>query len=489
VVAARENTATEPPVSGATILVRVRYSDGSEGSGLAVCLRDSRGDVRIGGFRRSTDARGHCQFDLVPPGRWLAATTTASADRRAVVTVAANERVEIDLVIPVVLLLRGRVVDEFARSIANAELILGPVGVTDHDAGVVALTGDDGAFTVRTGLDPVLLGARAAGYCASSMRMVRGQDGAVHGDLVIALGKKGGSVQGIVHTPWGEPIPTATVQIGEGRLDALPFLDPAAAMPTQHVLPAQVWTDERGRFEAIGLASGLQPIAVRAPGWALWRGECLVTKGAVTEVKVVLHRGGEVFGRVATLAGEPVAGATIEIGSSGTLGRFEAVADANGSFRIVAVPPGSVRVSTANERCGKTATTVMVSEGGATECNLVLDGGRVLAGRAIPKDGDAIGFVQVLLWKIGEDRGTAGFVGKDGRFWFPNLPAGKFGVEFRGWGVSRTRFLGIDPDRPPGRGDRVPAAGEAIRNRAPSRRDRRRRERAARRRRDPGAAR
>lgn len=436
-----QDGALETPAEG-TLVVRVRYGDGALGRGVVVMLQEPGGDPRVGIHRQTTDDEGMCTFSRLPVGRWLARVTAAYVTRDAVAVIEPNDTVWIELVVPILMHIRGRVVAPDMQPVADAEVLLGPLASRGHDAGVVAHSDRDGYFVVRSGVNPSILGARASGYAPSRMVLVAGEDGSHHEGVKLVLAKGGGDVHGQVKTPWGAGIAAATVRIGAGRLDAIHPVDNASP-----ALAAQTWSDMEGKFELTGLPTGDQPVTVRAPGWAPWQGTCTVKPGELVQCDVVLYRGGQIAGKVTTPAGAAIAGCTVSIGDVGNLDFAQCVTDDAGEYRMASVSPGSISVLARDKRHGFAQAEIAVAEDETTICNFVLDSGRVLAGRVVDQDGRPVSRATVRVTRHGGGWGMGGrTLDADGRFSIANLPAGQFLVYFRGRGIKSKTFRGVDPD-------------------------------------------
>ena len=448
------DTTEEPPVepqrlavkdianateSTGTLIVHVRYQDGMTGNGVVVLVHQPQGDPRVGVWRGTADDGGICTFAALPAGRWLAHVTIAHPTRAAVATVSAGGTARLDLVIPVCMEIRGRVLDPHRLAVQGAEIVLAPPGSRDHDAAVVAVTGHDGMFFVRSGLSPSLVGARASGYGPSRMVMIEGENGSTREGVELILLPFGGDVKGRVTTPFGAAVARATVRIGAGRLDAVRTgtgpIDP---------LPGQTWTDLDGRFVLAGMPEGKQHVYVRAPGWAAWEGHCRVVRGETVDCNVVLSAGGNVTGTVNTKVGSGISGAVITLGKPGTLAFMKCLTNEAGEYRMTDVAPGGVTLSAQHPRYGKETAEVSVQKDETVHCAIVLDPGRVLAGRVVSTEGRVIRGVAVSVQKVGGGWGWAGVTLDDrGRFWVTNLPDAPVFVLIDGQGIVHKLFWGI----------------------------------------------
>lgn len=426
-------------VSTGTLIVSVRYQDGMTGKGVVVLVHEPQGDPRVGVWRETADDGGTCTFATLTPGRWLAHVAAAPATRQAVATVSAGATARLELVIPVSIEIRGRVLDPHRLAVRGADIVLAPPSTRDHDAAVVAVSGHDGTFFVRSGHSPSLVGARASGYGPSRMVMIEGENRSPREGVELILVPFGGDVKGRVTTSSGAAVARATVRIGAGRLDAI-----RTGTGPIEPLPGQTWTDVDGRFALAGMPEGKQHVAVRAPGWAAWEGRCLVVRGQTVECNVVLSAGGNVTGTVTTKAGSGISGVVVTLGKPGTLAFMKCIANEAGEFRMTDVAPGAVLLSAQHPRYGKATAEALVRQDETVHCAIVLDPGRVLAGRVESTEGRVIQRVSVSVQKVGGGWGwVTSQLDDRGRFWVTNLPDTPVHVSIEGQGIVRKEFRRI----------------------------------------------
>lgn len=263
------------------------------------------------------------------------------------------------------------------RGLAGARVVLAEdgiaafprEGVTDGDGNVVL-----GPVTSRAA--SVLV--RADGYVPRGMLV----PAKLEGPLVVSV-VKGGTIVGEVVDERDDPVPGASVEVVGVDFDGMPVdetpermawaesnfawslagprpLIPAGELgvmpgPVPHIpkdgdktqlptpkLPEGVepWiSDKNGRFRAGPVSPGRLRAIVRHPGYVEGTSEPVdVAPGKESKVKVVLHTGATLSGRVLDEGGRPVAGARVEVAAlHGSLVRATMSAE-DGTFAFASVP-------------------------------------------------------------------------------------------------------------------------------------------------------
>ncbi|MBL8750257.1 MAG: carboxypeptidase regulatory-like domain-containing protein [Planctomycetes bacterium] len=174
-----------------------------------------------------------------------------------------------------------------------------------------------------------------------------GGDGVVR-ELDVTL-SAGATIRGHVMDAFGRPLTGATVTTAaEGADPDSPLWRVLAGAAPERITPRTATTDADGRFELPRLSFGQYQLEVRHPDACLARqnGIVLDAEGVRTIAPIRLVRGAEVSGRV-TIGGRTAAQAKILLttpsnaASRGSAFRLEAIADADGFFRMPRrVPPG-----------------------------------------------------------------------------------------------------------------------------------------------------
>lgn len=411
--------AAAAPTTG-DLLVHLRHHDGTPGADVLVQALPASGDFRTFAPREHADRAGDARFAALPAGPWL--LTAWPQTSHLAVDVRAGETTEVAFALEQGMAVRGTVVDASGVPVAGALVEFTPMATAFLDAQAVAVTATDGTFALRSCLPSCLLGARAQGHAASPLRFVSGRRG---GSVEVRLQFEGagGAVEGLVRDREGRPVAGAAVRAGAGRTNCIPGRDPSPP------LPALVRTDAEGRFRAIGIAPGPQPVSVCAAGFAPWLGECEVTAHGTSVVHVLLEPGVTCAGIVVQADGAPVAGASVAVHDeedehpvrgAGRLSHLQTRSGADGAFTLRGLPAGGVELRA--HTGGRLTTARVVGEPGETvACELRLEEGRALRGRVVDERGAPVPDVRI---SVSGARSLFAHVVTDaeGRFEVPQCP-------------------------------------------------------------------
>jgi RNA polymerase sigma-70 factor (ECF subfamily) len=418
--AARQEVAAPnaDPAATGTLLVHVRYADEPKlAAGLTVLVSRPGGDFRVGVHRAVTDAAGDARFEALPPGN-VRAGITAMATASVVTEIEAGASAECSLLLRGGMTLSGIVVDAAGVPVAGAMVEAVRAGDSGIDAAQVALTAADGTFVVRECVTLCLVGARAAGHAASQLYFRQGKPGAEE-HVRIELGPNGGSVEGVVVGPAGEPVPDAVVRVGEGWTEWI--MSTSQGAPP---LPALVRTDANGRFVAIGVPPGTQPVQVRARDYAPWLGSCDVAAGLTAAQRIVLSPGVTCTGIVRDEVGQPADNVEIVVGQRGDFVLLRTRSAADGTFVLRGLPPSGFELNASKERLGKASARLAGQPGETVQCELQLSNGLVLRGRVLDDLEAPAAGAEVRCEAEGDGtRWTAVvFTDKEGHFLVPDCP-------------------------------------------------------------------
>lgn len=441
--AQREPVAEPPPAATApatgALLVRARRPDGEPAFGVTVVVRPRGSDVRFASIRQVTDEDGEARFEGLRPGTWSITNTLAPGGTRAEVEAGATAVVDYELRAGITL--TGVVLDPTGHPVPGASVeVIMPIRV-DADAETIATTGAEGQFVVFDVVEMCLVGARAPGFTASRLHYVELEVGAI-AEVELRLGEAGGMVEGVVLAAHGAPVPAATVIIGSGATTGLRASPSVGAPP----LPALVHTDADGRFRAVGVSPGTQPVRVRAAEFAPWAGTCEVFAAATTSMPVVLQQGGAVRGTVRDGTGAPVAEALVAIGTIPDFGYCRTRSAADGGFELTGLAAGECELRVEHESHLRATQRIVVREGVTVACAVVLVRGLDLRGRVV--DGHGVGVEGAIVAWFGEGPASGGTTDTDaaGCFHLARLPGnGSISLSVRGNDIEPMQRSEIDP--------------------------------------------
>lgn len=438
------SVASAPATTGA-LVVHVRYGDDKRpAANVTVTVGRLAADNRVDGLRQRTDANGTARFPSVPPGR-AAITCDRGVEPHHRVDVVAGETTTLDYELPIGLHLTGIVVGAAEAPVAGAWIEVLPTPAGYADAEVLAVSGPDGRFVVRSAPSSLLVGARAEGHSPSPLEYVTGKDGNA-AEVRLVLGQAAGGVDGIVVDEQARPVAGAVVRIG-----VVPRLATAPIGNRAPPLTALVRSDAEGRFRAIGVPPGAQPVVARASEFAPWQGTIEVGAHLTARLRIDLRVGGAIRGRVVDAAGAPVAKAQVEVGQWGELAHYVTTSTEDGSFALSGLPLGDVVLMAKHGQHGRAQQSVPTGSGTTTACELRLSRGHELRGRIVDEAGAPIvgahlsGLVPMdgAIWSS-EARSDG-----DGRFALPNCPEGKLmAIQVMAVGFDMLARNGIDPTVP-----------------------------------------
>lgn len=273
-----------------------------------------------------TDEKGLFQLDGLGGGRFEVTASRVAGAARAKKTVAVGEQVVLEL--PDDGILRGRVRTEDGQPVSSLSVSIAGYGER------IADVRENGVFRVA-GVPPgnVLVEVRAPGYAAPPLRSATLSEGR-ETDLGELLLSRGRALEGTVVDEHGAPVAGAAVHVGSRLIgDALSLVTEDAAVLGQI---ATARTGPEGRFRIDD-----------APAQARWLMAEHVTAGRSSPLAltagaplVKLRITGRLVGRV-MLGGAPAAGLLIIVNLDSQRDvQFTALTDADGTYRIEAVPPG-----------------------------------------------------------------------------------------------------------------------------------------------------
>ncbi len=378
-VGALSNTPPTPvPSRSASVLVRALWAEGrAPASGVWIELRSLGDRVPELQLRRArTNSVGEARFEDVSPGR-----VVARSDRglHRVDTVLEAEQKELELVLEPGFQLLGDVVDEFEQPVAGAEIWVDDSG--PEGRGFAVATSDaEGRFEVRDlGRGAQLfVGARAAGR-APTLQYFLNAPASDEVRVRLVFTARGAPLRVVVLDSHGEPVPDATLCLGElTRGKGLSLPDGSHGSPPA---PLRARSDGSGEAQFEGAALGRTSLAVRAPDFAPWSGE--VDIGSERNVVVRLERGAVLRGRVVDADGRPVSNAHVSVGIPADFTGTFASSKRDGTFALHGLPVGEFKAHVRADQRGSAEESFHATPGAELEWNAQLASGGVVRGRVV----------------------------------------------------------------------------------------------------------
>lgn len=385
-----DTPAETPSGSGDVVVHAVWEADGSPAPDVLALLTYRRAgapflDERI----LRTDARGIARFAAVPAA---GGTVQLLRGRMRNLAFDPDGTTDVTLAMPVGLVVEGEVVDELDRPIPGAEIWLSQRWSSDKGH-IIAETGAGGRFELASITSDHFIGAQAPGRGLSYVQSARGKPG----DRVpmrIVLATEGGRIRGVVIGPDSRALVGAEVRIGERDAQDSVMLASGVRVPGP---PLQfAWTDLEGAFEIDCVPVGRAPVKIRAPGFATWSQTIdVVPEG--NEVRAQLVGETVVTGRVATLNGQPVAGAHIHTPTPWRFGGSSGFSGADGSFTLRGLGPGETTLIAEHAEHGRTELSITLGAGESFHWDPVLQRTPRIFGRLVDEFGNPLPGRAVLV--------------------------------------------------------------------------------------------
>ncbi len=288
--------------------------------------------------------------------------------------------------------LRGHVVDSTGRPVAGALVWLQILTVRGNTSSSMqsgrTTTAEDGRFTIEE-VSPgeIELHVRADGYRSAELKSLTVEPERDLEDLRIVL-EPGATISGRVTDALGRPVPGAMVLVSEQgtRFGGLQSLDD---------------TDAEGRYRLEGVSPGRRTVFARHDDHPPVSREIDAELGD-NLLDLAFEGGATVSGRVLGPAGEPVAGAEINLGTTSMLVRFggdsqPGLSDTSGAFSIGGVAAGTYTLQAQKE--GYATGVVEDLEVGAGDLHGVeirLSRGSAIVGRLLGLDRSDYLRVQII---------------------------------------------------------------------------------------------
>ncbi len=407
--------------------ILVTWSDtGSPAAGIEVRALPTAHDTPALLQRQArTDPDGRARLAGLPAGTWTVETDRGARTEAATT---AGRSTPVHLHLPPALTVKGTAVDDDGRGVGGAEITLSDAD-DFADTAVVAKAAPDGTFLLRGVPRRSLISARAPGHrSAMALRASSDVDGTV--ELRLVLHRGGRVVRGRVVRPDGTPVAGAAVVVGF-IVDAdliVPFVSPRTpARP-----PVITRTDAHGRFAAIGVRTDVTEVVwVRADGFAMWRGPAPLS---AEEIVVELQPGGDVAGVLRGPDGAPCAGVDVTMlaheaeGAHGLprWARHAQQTDAEGRFRLRAVPAGTRRIHARGSGWQAATATLQITAGATVRWEPRLDPALSLRGRVRDTGGAPLIGCVIRATAPGDGASVSTESDSEGRFAFPDCDDRRF---------------------------------------------------------------
>ncbi|MEM8884635.1 MAG: sigma-70 family RNA polymerase sigma factor [Planctomycetota bacterium] len=382
------------------LVVRVRLG-GEPAVGAGVFLAPwTGGDPRAYRQFTITDARGHASFPSAPEGTAMVMSLSGAVGR-----VRPQESRSLDLAGEPGVSVRGRVVDEGGRAIADAR-----IEASRRGGGLVALpvarSDAEGRFLVRH-LSAVhwYLTARAPGYRAAPLQHVN----APRGDelqMTLRLGDAAGEALLVVRDTAGRPVPSAVVFMGD------PMSVDANGRP-----PIRSEPGADGTARLVGIEPGERVWMARAPGYRPQHGTLTISAGARTEQAITLERSAVVTGRVRWENGDPVANGSVRERANARpkLLHARVLTDADGRFRIDEIAAEEFTLEVRHAGFAPVEGTFRLAPGQEVDWPITLGARHELRGTLVDEQGKPLAGWFVRATSSTRVR-ASGMTGEDGAF-------------------------------------------------------------------------
>jgi protocatechuate 3,4-dioxygenase beta subunit len=378
--------------------VRVEIADAS---GAAI----DGATVELRGIDHQTQKSEHgaAVFSPVVPGGYQVVAVAPGHARAMTMLAMRTSDVTIKLVLTTGASVRGHVVDDQGKPVADASVAF--QGASDFIVradprydGVT--TGSDGAFELAAmGAGSYRFTARHPAYAPGVSEIITLDGKTVRSDVTIKLAT-GATVRGRVVDIAKQPVGGARVRVANAAKRGIAF-----------DAPRQTYSASDGTFELRGLARrDLVAFAVGESAASSTK-DVDTTHGDVTGVELVLDVTGTIAGTVVDTNGQPIEGAQVSafpnIDSFGPgtdytqlrlRGSTDELTDAGGKFTLVGLVQGSYRVTAARERSasrgrrnpfGNGASDGVVAQTGARDLTITLEPEGGVKGKVMMADGTA----------------------------------------------------------------------------------------------------
>lgn len=319
--------------------------------------------LRALGSQAVSDAEGRFELrasSLIDATRLTVFLASYAPREINVQTLGARERLDnIEIVLQRGGVVRGRVVDENGRGVADARI----ESFTTEE--LAALSGADGRFELTSlplDASSISLSVRAEGFVHA---LVHFEDGRLPNEEYEVRLEPGFEVTGTVTDESGAPLPGVAIGLGRNQFDAE---------------VARAVSGDAGRFTMRGASARKARLFASHEGFATYdvEFEPALQRGPVV---ITLRKGGSLRGVTVDENGQPLARIRVSLRTDESYLESRATSDATGRFELANVPDQD-GLSLECYGAGRVRTTVRFSRG-ANEVKVVLPPDAGLCGRVI----------------------------------------------------------------------------------------------------------
>ena len=339
---------------------------------------------------QETDTNGSVAFEGLPAGHYTVQARKGPKRSRPLLVRAGDVHAPAVLRLQAPPRYRVTVRDSEGQPIVGAQVTVTP---GPAEAGPTDETGTRALGTLPPGDHSIAV--QAEGAAIARRRLFVSQDESGERTVSVQM-VAGGTIVGRVVDGSGRPIEGARVTARHaGAIDGF---ESGAAGTSK--------SDEAGGFQIKKLHTGSYLVRARAEGFAASQRPCRLTGGSKCgPVTLTLHEGGQVFGRISTDAGAPVANIAIRLTrtQSGYLHSEPrgATSDEAGEFHFSDLEAGEYAVSGHGQDGHTEPLHFALKRGQVHEVALALSAGQTIAGRVQDDQGSPVTGATVHLARHG----------------------------------------------------------------------------------------
>ena len=353
-----------------TLRVTALWPEGEPAADVMILLRRSVQRLPYAAFVRGiTDQDGVIVFADVASGP--SSLASDRGDRKKITVEAGDQQVTFELKGGIAV--RGSVVNPDGARVAGASVWLQSRDTTWTGGRVATFTDAAGEFTLQHINPEQSLGAIAENFAPSKLVDLDVIDKSRPPAIVeLKLLPNGGRLEGTVTDQNGEAVAKAVIAVGKNPN----HLDFEGERLIEHWTVRTAETDEEGFFAIDGLATGKQPVAIRADGFGLWRGEATIERHGTTVIAPHLQPAATISGTVTDGDGNPLAEASVrvydrlpgthfmaggQIDFKETFSYRADITGPDGTYRVEGVTPGTAYVFAQRHRDSRKERGVSVA--------------------------------------------------------------------------------------------------------------------------------